>query len=555
MLQTTLSVPLDVKPESAKQLDELVDKFRRCEDEDHKEGEVNFARLIKGIPNLHFMSMSVFQDPAYDPIFIIEVNCDGAPGPFWAHLEELAGCELREMLRCCKKPLDHNGTLFEMVTKPGSDALVAPYLEAMTQPPSVFHHGNRGLARDRILKEADLFQHVRSKLDSPDNNPYFRRSASEIHSALRAQLLPSFSWLDDKPAPRFTFCARAADLARLFAYAAVVLSILSLPGILGALVLPTDAYLVIVGLLALFFIWQIYVLHEALPDTDVKTNFCLFSTLLRQVPTILIGLAVSLGLFVGLFLLMLFCFQLLVGWFEDFFMRQGSLLDWPADWYGHVAETILLGYVGLLLVVLPGLIWWLRKLELRDCSQYKAQIDPAKVADIMQHEDWVSQNHMGSIVNIRPGVLRTLIVKFGHRGLGLLLRWKATDGYLGSMRTVHFAHWAFLNNNSRLLFFSNYDQSWGSYLDDFIEKAHVGLTLAWGCGVGFPPTRFLIYDGASHGRLFKNWALASRTVSRFWVSAYPNLSVDQIERNYRIAKGLRQQHLPPKDAEEWARDL
>ena len=41
------------------------------------------------------------------------------------------------------------------------------------------------------------------------------------------------------------------------------------------------------------------------------------------------------------------------------------------------------------------------------------------------------------------------------------------------------------------MFFSNFDHSWESYLDDFIEKAHGGLTLAWGSGVGFPPTRFL----------------------------------------------------------------
>ena len=68
------------------------------------------------------------------------------------------------------------------------------------------------------------------------------------------------------------------------------------------------------------------------------------------------------------------------------------------------------------------------------------------------------------------------------------------------MRTVHFAHWAFINNGSRLMFFSNFDHSWDSYLDDFIEKAHGGLTLAWGSGVGFPPTRFLVLDGASHGR-------------------------------------------------------
>ncbi|MEM8656566.1 MAG: cytochrome, partial [Pseudomonadota bacterium] len=196
-----------------------------------------------------------------------------------------------------------------------------------------------------------------------------------------------------------------------------------------------------------------------------------------------------------------------------------------------------------------------RYLEKRDSSQDEPPIDPDVVAEMARTEDWVSQNHMGSIVHIRPGVLRTTVVKAGHRGLGLLLRVKATDGYLGSMRTVHFAHWAFLNNSSRLLFFSNFDQSWGSYLDDFIEKAHVGLTLAWGCGVGFPPTRFLIYDGASHGRRFKNWALSSRAVSRFWYSAYPDLTVDQIERNYRVAQGLRRTEMDSDEIVSWMRDL
>ena len=119
------------------------------------------------------------------------------------------------------------------------------------------------------------------------------------------------------------------------------------------------------------------------------------------------------------------------------------------------------------------------------------------------------------------------------------------------MRTVHFAHWAFVNNGSRLLFFSNFDHSWDSYLDDFIEKAHVGLTLAWGCGVGFPPTRFLIHDGASHGRRFKNWALASRRSAASGTAPIATLTVDQIERNNRIANGLRKPSLSPEEAATW----
>ena len=79
----------------------------------------------------------------------------------------------------------------------------------------------------------------------------------------------------------------------------------------------------------------------------------------------------------------------------------------------------------------------------------------------------------------RPGVLRAVLLHAGLWGLGYLLRVMAIDGYLASMRTIHFAHWAIAGNGGRLIFFSNFDGSWESYLDDFIEKAHQGLTLAW----------------------------------------------------------------------------
>ena len=31
-----------------------------------------------------------------------------------------------------------------------------------------------------------------------------------------------------------------------------------------------------------------------------------------------------------------------------------------------------------------------------------------------QREDWIAQNHMGSIVLIKPGILRTIIIRAGH---------------------------------------------------------------------------------------------------------------------------------------------
>src|SRR6185436_5397309 len=116
--------------------------------------------------------------------------------------------------------------------------------------------------------------------------------------------------------------------------------------------------------------------------------------------------------------------------------------------------------LSVMLVIVPGVVLWLRWLERRDSSHDAPPVDEDVMRQMAQREDWIPQNHMGSAVLARPGILRMIVIRAGHLGLGLFLRVVATDGYLGSMRTVHFAHWALANNKSRLLFFSNFDQSW-----------------------------------------------------------------------------------------------
>ena len=110
----------------------------------------------------------VFLDPHYDPIFVIEANFDGPPGPFWAQLEATLGSYLRPMLRCCKRPSNEDGPLYDAVTKVDSRYPIAPYLERKTLRPSVFHQGNRGLDRNRILREGELFLATRTELAQPD---------------------------------------------------------------------------------------------------------------------------------------------------------------------------------------------------------------------------------------------------------------------------------------------------------------------------------------------------------------------------------------------------
>ena len=58
-----------------------------------------------------------------------------------------------------------------------------------------------------------------------------------------------------------------------------------------------------------------------------------------------------------------------------------------------------------------------------------------------------------------------------------------------------------------------------------------------------------------HGRQFKEWARHSMAVSHFWYSAYRDLTTEQIERNYRIALGLRKRVLMETEAAQWLNDL
>lgn len=552
MRQTILSVVLDVDPQSARYLSGLIEDFKRLQEQP---GTESYSKLKDGVPSLHFLSMSVFNNTNYDPIFVIEANFDGPSGPFWAQMEATLAANLRPMLRCCKRPADGDGPTYDAVTKPDSRYPLAPYLERRTLRPSVLHQGNRGLERDRILREFELFLATRVVLAQPDPtapNAYRRITAEAVHHKLRAALLGQFPWLATPAPARISFVERVTDLARLFGFVFLVLFCLSIPGIALAPIIPTWNFLILVtvfaGLVAIL-LWRMW---APLEGEGAPTRSGGLTTESLSTKNKVTSLANPVSLVFGL-LVVLALYVAVASSIGSIIMKLVTGLSFHDAWRPTV-RIILLGLMSLVFSV-PAIVLWLRWLERADSTQDEPPVDHRLLSEMARREDWIPQNHMGSVVLVKPGILRTALFSAGHLGLGLFLRVVATDGYLGSMRTVHFAHWAFVNNRSRLMFFSNFDHSWESYLDDFIEKAHGGLTLAWGSGVGFPPTRLLVLDGASHGRKFKAWARHSMAVSRFWFSAYKELTVDQIERNARIADGLRKATLNPREAAAWARDL
>lgn len=542
--QTTLSVALEVKPASHDQLTKLIDRLHDngTAPSSHTSG---FGWFMQGVPSVHFLSMIVFPGADYDPLFVLEANFDGEPGIFWGQLEATMGEHLRAMLRCCKRPLDEDGPLFDSVTAESSRAPVAPYMEARAHHPSVFHHGNRGMTRDRILAEGKLFGAIRDEIatanaDETKRSPY-RGSVTpaEIHSRLRGALLPAFPWLAEKAPVRIPFLVRCGDILRLAAFAVLALLALALPGLILAPVMPDNRYLILLAIGLIATGASLNKMRDPLPGTDTGGKFKLLIALFK--PRTLVLILVAALLYAVLAPLITIAISLVTG--LPLAMAQA-----------HAPRITIFGILSVPFSVL-GILAWVRFLERRDSSQDAPPIDEEVMRQMAQREDWIPQNHMGSIVLIKPGVLRKIIIRAGHLGLGLFLRVTATAGYLGSMRTVHFAHWSFTNNASRLMFLSNFDQSWESYLDDFIEKASGGLTLAWGGCVGFPATRFLVLDGARHGRKFKAQARHSMAISRFWYSAYCELTVDQVERNNRIANGLRQPSLNEKEAAAWINDL
>ena len=544
MRQTTLSVALEVKPESYDHLSGLLDALRDRRSQNPSGGTGPFADFLASVPALHFMSLSVFPGFDYDPLFVIEANFDGEPGPFWGQLEAAIGPDLRSFLRCCKRPLDHCGALYDAVTAPDSRAPIAPYLEARTLRPTVFHHGNRGMTRDRIIAESELFLGTRAELaqsNSGGPSPYRKLSPVEIHARLRAALLPRFDWLNQKAPPRIPLAQSLGDYARLAVFLLATLFVLSLPGLLLKSQLAWQWYALVCLALFALFTGLLYRMGQALPGTATPTRLSFLRFFLRH---LLVPVAIALGIYVVALAFVTAPFWSAIGG-RPFWTAWTDMAIWAGWSAGSIAVTI------------AGILVWLRWLERRDASQDAPPVDPRMLREMARREDWIPQNHMGSVVLIKPGVLRAVIIRAGHLGLHLLLRVlpRTRQGYLGSMRTIHFAHWARVNNDSRLMFFSNFDQTWESYLDDFIEKAHAGLTLAWSCGVGFPPTRFLVKDGASHGRQFKEWARHSMTVSRFWYSAYKDLTAEQVERNFRIACGLRKKQLSEKEAAAWIVDL
>lgn len=212
----------------------------------------------------------------------------------------------------------------------------------------------------------------------------------------------------------------------------------------------------------------------------------------------------------------------------------GMVLTWIfATWIALGSSILALSLVAL---------WWalLRRREKLDAANFSPELkDPSKIALLNLREDYKVQNQITHLVEVKPGLTRQFTLRLILGAINLLARTVYNKGSLGGIPSIHFARWAIIDGGRRLIFFSNFDGSWESYLGEFIDRAPVGLTGVWSNTEGFPPTKNLIGKGAKQSAQFKAWVRSKQIPTQVWYSAYKTTSVNNINNNTAIRKGIR----------------
>jgi len=197
---------------------------------------------------------------------------------------------------------------------------------------------------------------------------------------------------------------------------------------------------------------------------------------------------------------------------------------------------ILILALPLLILLLPLLLLYYIVLRMHETQDASKPIPPPLPIDprLFGKEDYCVQNHLTTLVEVKPGAFRLYTLKFILAAINLLAKTIFITGQLGGIPTIHFARWILMDNDRRLLFFSNYDGSWASYLGDFVDKANYGLTAVWSNTDRFPPANNLAFGGAQHIEAFKQWSREHNVYAAVWYSAYPNETLRNLKNDIQI---------------------
>lgn len=211
---------------------------------------------------------------------------------------------------------------------------------------------------------------------------------------------------------------------------------------------------------------------------------------------------------------------------------------------------LLLVALPLLVVVAPIYVVLLRRLEKTD-PELSPRVEQAHSDALALAEDRDVTNQFNALASRKPGVVRLLTLLGVLATVDYAARHLVRPGRLGRIRTIHFARWVLLDGKRRGVFFSNYDGTVESYMDDFINKAGFGLNAIFCAAIGYPRTNWLVRDGCADEQKYRNFLRRHTLPSQVWYKAYPGLTAIDLERNRRIREGLESASMSEQETGDW----
>jgi hypothetical protein len=226
-----------------------------------------------------------------------------------------------------------------------------------------------------------------------------------------------------------------------------------------------------------------------------------------------------------------------------------ALLTGVAAWKIGASEG---GSVAAGLAPIALLLAWLLLHEAADARALQRE-EPKSVAQrdfsrVRIVEDVALQNALSHCVVVKSGVRRIAlrIVFWAIRQRVSIVDRHARS--LGGIANIHFARWVALDGGDRLLFLSDYDGSFESYLAEFLDRASAGLSSIWSNTLDFPETWLLVFKGARDEARFKKWTRDKQIETPIWYSAYPARTVANIHNDLRMAQLLATDQATPDDS-------
>jgi hypothetical protein len=210
---------------------------------------------------------------------------------------------------------------------------------------------------------------------------------------------------------------------------------------------------------------------------------------------------------------------------------------------------VLRVWIGLRLLLCRWRIMKQEPSDPSDSPELPIDLDPW----ILATEDRWPQNELTHLADLKPGLWRRWTQSLALRYIGALARYRYDQGKLGDIPSIHFARWMLIEDG-RLLFFSNYDGSWESYLGDFVDRGAAGLTVVWSNTTGFPPTRGLYDEGARDEQAFKRWTRRRQLPTQVWYSATRDYTVGNIRKALEMCDRLASE-MSDEEARAWLQRL